>query len=75
MGLNDSGGWDQGSGEVEIRSKRIDDVPLLVYQQRKMGIPEVLNRAVEPHSNRQGLSVGWLTMSWLSYILSEGDIG
>ena len=59
--------------EVEIRTERIDDVPLLVHQQRKMGIPEVLDEVIHPHGNREGLSVGWLTTIWLSYILSEAD--
>ena len=59
--------------EVEIRTERIDDVPLLVHQQRKMGIPEVLDEVIHPHGNREGLSVGWLTTTWLSYILSEAD--
>lgn len=59
--------------EVEIRTERIDDVPLLVHQQQKMGIPEVLDEVIHPHGNRQGLSVGWLTTAWLSYILSEAD--
>ncbi|HSG15349.1 MAG TPA: hypothetical protein VLE70_03370 [Anaerolineae bacterium] len=38
-----------------------------------MGIPQILNRVVQPHGNRQGLSVGWLTTTWLSYIVSAGD--
>jgi transposase len=59
--------------EVEIRTERVDDVPLLVHQQRKMGIPEVLDDVIHLHGNRQGLSVGWLTTTWLSYILSEAD--
>lgn len=59
--------------EVEIHTERIDDIPLLVRQQRKMGIPEVLDSVIHPHGNRQGLSVGWLTTVWLSYILSEAD--
>jgi transposase len=58
---------------AEVRIERIDDVPLLVRQQAKMGIPEVLNAVVTPHGNRQGLSVGWLATVWLSYILSEAD--
>lgn len=58
---------------VKIRSERIDDVPLLVHQQQKMGIPDVLDEVIHPHGNREGLSVGWLTTSWLSYILSEAD--
>jgi transposase len=59
--------------EVEIRTERIDDVPLLVHQQQRMGIPEVLDEVIHPHGNREGLSVGWLTTTWLSYILSEAD--
>ena len=58
---------------AKIYTERIDDIPLLVSQQEKMGIPEVLDRVIRPHGNRQGLSVGWLTTGWLSYILSEGD--
>ena len=59
--------------EAKIYTERIDDIPLLVSQQEKMGIPEVLDRVIRPHGNRQGLSVGWLTTGWLSYIVSEGD--
>ena len=59
--------------EVEIHTERVDDLPLLIHQQQQMGLPEVLNEAIHPHGNRKGLSVGWLTTVWLSYILSEGD--
>ncbi|MBC8445638.1 MAG: hypothetical protein H8D74_00415 [Chloroflexi bacterium] len=59
--------------EIEIRAERIDDVPLLIHQQRKMGIPAVLNEVIHPHGNRGGLSVGWLITTRLSYILSEAD--
>jgi transposase len=59
--------------EVEIQTERVDDVPLLMEQQRKMGIPEILDKVIQPHGNRQGLSVGWLTTTWLSYILSQAD--
>ncbi len=59
--------------DVEIRTERVDDIPLLIHQQQKMGIPEVLNEMIQPHGNRDGLSVGWLTTVWLSYILSEAD--
>jgi transposase len=59
--------------EIEIQTERIDDIPLLMEQQRKMGIPEVLDKVIQPHGNRQGLSVGWLTATWLSYILSRAD--
>ncbi len=59
---------------VEITTERIDDIPLLMAQQQKMGIQEVVDRAIQPHGNwQQGLSVGWMVSIWLSYILSEAD--
>ncbi|MFN2241558.1 MAG: IS1634 family transposase [Anaerolineae bacterium] len=59
--------------EVEIHTERVDDVPLLVHKQRQMGIPTVMDEVFEPHGNRQGLSLGWLTCLWLSFVLSEAD--
>ena len=59
--------------EVDIRTERVDDVPLLVGNLRRMGIPDVLDGVIHPHGNRQGLSVGWLATVWLSYIVSEAD--
>jgi transposase len=59
--------------EIEIQTERVDDVPLLVHQQQKMGIPEVLDSVLRPHGNRQGMSIGWLAAGWISYILSEAD--
>lgn len=59
--------------EAEIYTERVDDLPLLVHQQRRMGIPTVLDEVIQPHGNRKGLSIGWLTCFWLSFILSEAD--
>jgi len=59
--------------EVEIYTERVDDVPLLVHQQQRMGIPSVVDEVIQPHGNREGLSLGWLTCFWLSFILSEAD--
>jgi transposase len=59
--------------EVEIHTDRVDDVPLLVHQQRRMGIPEILDSIIEPHGNWQGLSAGLMVTGWVSYILSEAD--
>ena len=58
---------------VEILTERVDDIPLLIHHQQKMGIPDVLNEVIRPHGNRKGLSVGWLVTAWLSFILSEAD--
>lgn len=59
--------------EVSIQTERVDDIPLLIGQQEKMGIPEVVDAVIRPHGHRQGLSVGWVVAVWLSYILSEAD--
>jgi transposase len=59
--------------EAEIQTYRVDDIPLLVWQQRVMGIPQIMDEVIQPHGNRQGLSVGWTVAVWLSYILSQAD--
>ena len=59
--------------ETEIQTYRVDDIPLLVWQQRVMGIPQIIDEVIQPHGNRQGLSVGWTVAVWLSYILSQAD--
>ena len=59
--------------DLDIRSERVDDVPLLIRQQQQMGIADILNAAIQPHGNRKGLSIGALAVTWLSFILSRGD--
>lgn len=59
--------------EIEIKTERVDDIPLLIWQQRAMGIPDILDEVLTRHGNRQGLSIGWTTVGWLTYILSASD--
>ena len=59
--------------EIEIRSERVDDLPLLIKQQEKMGIAKIIDGIIIPHWRRQGLSVGQSIVAWLTFILSEGD--
>jgi transposase len=59
--------------EMTVQTERIDDVPLLIGQQRRMGIGAALNTILKPHSNRQGLSIGATVETWLSHILSQAD--
>jgi len=59
--------------EVNINTERIDDIPLLISFLQQMGIQETLDTYADSHGNRQGLSMGWLTTAWLSYIVSESD--
>jgi transposase len=58
---------------VDIQTERIDDIPLLVHQQQRMGIPEIVDEVIDPHGNWQGLSVGEMLSGWMSYILSAAD--
>lgn len=62
-----------GNKSVEVRTERVDDIPLLLAQMEKLGIAEVLDSHIKAHGLRQGLSVGQVVMIWLSYILSQGD--
>ncbi len=59
--------------EVEIKTERVDDIPLLMWQQRAMGIPGIIDEVIAAHGNRQGLSIGWTITGWITYILSEAD--
>ena len=58
---------------IETYTERVADVTLLMHKQRQMGIPTVPDEVVQPHGNRKGLSLGWLTCLWLSFVLSEAD--
>lgn len=59
--------------EVEVQNERVDDIPLLIGQQQKMGMAEVIDTIITPHWRRQGLSVGQTITAWLAFILSESD--
>src|SRR5712691_5634453 len=56
-----------------IITERVDDMPLLLEQMQRMGLPALLDHHFPPHGNWQGLSLGWVTTIWLSSILSRGD--
>jgi transposase len=56
-----------------IITERVDDIPLLLAQMQRMGLPALLDAHFPTHGNWQGLSLGWVTTIWLSSILSRGD--
>ena len=56
-----------------IITERVDDIPLLLEQMQRMGLPTLLDEHFPTHGNWQGLSLGWVTIIWLSSILSRGD--
>ena len=58
---------------TERVAERVDDIPILFGFIQKMCIQDILDKLVNSHGNRQGLSIGFLTTAWLTYIVSESD--
>jgi transposase len=56
-----------------IITERVDDIPLLLEQMQRMGLPPLLDTHFPTHGNWTGLSLGWVSTIWLSSILSRGD--
>lgn len=54
-------------------NERVDDVPLLLNQIKKVNLIELVDKYFQSHGNWQGISIGKVVAGWLSYILSEGD--
>jgi transposase len=58
---------------LTILSERVDDIPLLLAQVARMGGQPRLDAHFPTHGNWQGLSLGWVTVIWLTHILSQAD--
>ena len=74
--ITDSTSKDQeifNKDNLQIITERVDDVPLLIAQMVRMGLPEIIDRHIPRHANQRDLSWGWTTVIWMAYILSEGD--
>src|SRR5947208_3534482 len=56
-----------------IITERVDDIPLLIEQMQRMGLPTLFDDHFPTHGNWTGLSLGWVSTIWLSSILSRGD--
>jgi transposase len=56
-----------------IITERVDDIPLLLEQMQRMGLPTLFDTHFPAHGNWTGLSLGWVSTIWLSSILSQGD--
>src|SRR5215475_10389900 len=56
-----------------IITERVDDIPLLLEQMQRMGLPTLLDTHFPTHGNWTGLSLSWVSTIWLSSILSQGD--
>src|SRR5712691_945155 len=58
---------------LTVTTERVDDIPMLLAQAEKIGVPTVLDQHFKPHGNWEGCSLGWTATIWLTHILSEGD--
>jgi transposase len=58
---------------LNIETERIDDLPLLLAQMQRMNLAELLDKHFPTNGNREGLSLGWVSVIWLSHILSQAD--
>lgn len=58
---------------LQITHQRIDDIPLLLAIMVEMGIPQEIDKQIQPHGLWQGISVGTVVTIWLCYILTEHD--
>jgi transposase len=56
-----------------IITERVDDVPLLLEQMQRMGLPTLIDEHCPAHGNWYGLSLGWVSTIWLSSIVSRGE--
>lgn len=58
---------------MDIRTERVDDVPLLIAQMNHMGLGEILDEVITAHGNWEGLTIGEVVTGWLGFILTSGD--
>lgn len=58
---------------LTIVSERVDDIPVLLAQLDRLGVQPLLDEHFPTHGNWVGLSSGWVSVLWLTHILSEGD--
>ena len=63
----------QPTSLTEIQIERLDDIPLLIGLQQRLGLDTVIDDVIPRHWRHQGLSLGQLVVGWNAYILSEAD--
>lgn len=56
---------------IEPYIERVDDLPVLFGLLQQMHIQAIVDGAIKPHGNWQGLTHGWVITIWLMHILSE----
>lgn len=58
---------------LSIETERTDDIPLLLTHMQRMQVASLLDKHFPTHGLRKGLSMGELSMVWLTHVLSQAD--
>jgi hypothetical protein len=58
---------------LPIVSERVDAMPVLLAHLARLGLPPLLDAHFPTPGNWVGLSLGWVSVLWLTHMLSEGD--
>jgi Domain of unknown function (DUF4277) len=61
------------SQTITATHERVDDIPAIIAHLKKMRVAELLDTHFPTNGNWEGLSLGWTTVVWLAFLLSEGD--
>jgi transposase len=61
------------SQELAVINERVDDIPVLLANAKRMGLSPLINEFFRPHGNWKGLAPGETTCVWLAHLLSEAD--
>jgi hypothetical protein len=68
--------WRSGRGPAEsltILSARVADISLLPAPLARLGVPHLPDEYGPPHGHRVGLSLGGVTVGWVTPLLSQAD--
>src|SRR5262245_2598485 len=55
-------------------TERVDDIPRLLEQRQRMGLPTLFDTHFPTQGNWTGLSLGWVSTIWLSAILGVSHL-
>ena len=58
---------------LSIETERADDIPLLLRHMQRMQVASLLDKHFATHGLRKGLSMGELSIVWLTHVLSQAD--
>jgi transposase len=58
---------------LSVETERMDDIPLLLTHMQRMRLAPLMDKHFPTHGLRKGLSVGEVTLVWLTHLLSQAD--